>query len=155
MTLSFREEPLGGCIDEASALMQMHWEEICGAKDVLKLNPDRAFYAQMEAANRTVCVTARERSDGSLRGYLLHLIGRHPHYSDIVTATDDVHFLHPDVRQGMNAARLIRAAEAFARARGATVHALRTKVNPAVNHSALLERMGYRATDVVHVKVLA
>lgn len=152
--LSFREEPLGECIDEAAELLRLHWEEICADKATLKLNPDREFYAQVEAARRTVCVTARDRADGALRGYLLHLIGRHPHYRDVITATDDVHFLHKDVRLGVNAVRLIRAAEAFARARGATVHALRTKVNPAVNHSALLEHMGYRATDIVHVKVL-
>lgn len=146
----FNVEPFSSVYPEASELLRLHWEEVAPYKDLLTLNPDMQMYRTLEEQGRIVVVTARRL--GELIGYVVMMLHAHHHYSHVLTATEDIHFLHPDHRKGSLGLRLIAAAEAEMAARGVRVMTLRTKVTH--NHGLLFERLGYQPQDIVYTKRL-
>jgi GNAT superfamily N-acetyltransferase len=134
---------------EAAPLMKMHWEEIAKNKALLHLNPDEEFYAGFR--KNVLIVTAR--LNGELVGYFVWFIIKHPHYKHVLTAEEDIHFLHPDHRKGMTGYMLMRAARDFAITVGAQLLAVREKIGH--EHPAILERLGFKATDIVYTQGVA
>ena len=146
----FALEKFSDTIVEASELLRLHYAEIAPFKDLFKLNPDVVTYIKLQAAGILHIVTAR--SNGKLIGYVSLIVKEHIHYKDVLMATDDIHFLHPDWRKGGTGLRMLRFAEQKMREKGVKVMALRTKI--ASNHGVLFERLGFEPMDVVYLKRL-
>lgn len=146
----FAVEPLAKAFAEASELLRMHWHEVAPYKEINRLNPDMDNYLGMENAGRLCLITAR--SNGELVGYIMLLIYPHPHYKHVINATDDLHFLHMDYRNGFTFMRMLAFAEQEMANRGVQIMALRTKVDR--DHGALFVRLGYKAQDVTYTKRL-
>jgi GNAT superfamily N-acetyltransferase len=146
----FAVERFDDVYDEARELLDMHWSEVAPYKDMLTLNPNVEAYKKAEAQGLIVIITAR--MDFELIGYIVMIIHPHMHYQHVLTATDDIHFLHPDHRKGTTGWRLLRAAENEMRARGVRLMTLRTKVEH--DHGKIFEHLGFHAQDVVYTKRL-
>ncbi len=148
--VEFAVEKFSDTVVEASELLRLHYAEIAPYQDLFKLNPDIATYMKLQATGILYIVTAR--SAGKLVGYVSLIVKEHVHYKDVLMATDDIHFLHPDWRKGGTGLRMLKFAEQKMREMGVKVMALRTKV--ASNHGVLFERLGYEPMDVVYLKRL-
>jgi GNAT superfamily N-acetyltransferase len=149
--LNFTLEPLRRGLF-SPAILKFHYDESCPAKHLLRLEPDWDFYDQATERGETVCVTARDHL-GTLVGYIVMILRRHPHYADTILAVDDLHFLLPEFR-GRGAGKLMLAfAEEKAREAGARVFSMRCKADS--NHGFIFESMGYKLTDLVYIKELA
>lgn len=144
----FAVEPFSVAYPEAKELLALHWDEIAPYKELLTINPDLSMYETLERADKLCVITARQMS--KLVGYIVMMLHAHHHYSHVITATEDIHFLHPDYRKGSVGLRLIAAAEAEMVRRGARLMALRTKVSH--DHGLLFQRLGFVAQDVVYTK---
>jgi GNAT superfamily N-acetyltransferase len=145
----FAVETFSSVYPDAEALMIMHWREIAPYQDITRINPDLDTYARLEKAGRLLLCTAR--SAGTLVGYFLMIVGPHAHYRHVVTATEDLHFVHPDYR-GWTGIKLMKFAERMARAHGATMMVGRAKAKS--GHGALYARLGYDLMDEVFTKRL-
>ena len=143
MGLRFATENYVEVYDEASPLMDLHWQEIAKNKQLLKLNPDREFYDNVK--DNVLLVTAR--MDGKLIGYFVWFVFKHHHYADVLTAEEDIHFLLPDYRKGMTGYLLMKNARDAAIAAGAKFLVMREKIGK--EHPAILKRLGFKPTDIV------
>ncbi len=144
----FSVEKFSAAYPEAKELLVMHWDEIAPYKDVLTINPDLQMYATLEDAGKLCVITARQM--GKLIGYIVMMLHAHHHYSHVLAATEDLHFLHPDYRKGSLGLRLLAAAETEMKRRGAQIMMLRTKVSH--DHGLLFERLGFAPQDIVYSK---
>jgi hypothetical protein len=152
--LTFQQEGLLHCFEEAETLTRAHWDEICSDKARMELNPDRDAYARLDAAGAIVCTTARLRPTpthrGELAGYLVFILGPHLHYRHVTVAHDDLHYLRPDLRQGMNGVRLLKHGIDAAKAAGAHLVLLRCKA--AQDHGAIFTALGFQPMDRIFSK---
>jgi GNAT superfamily N-acetyltransferase len=147
-TTDFAVESFIAVYPEAKELLVMHWDEIAPYRELLTINPDLQMYKTLEDAGKLCVVTARQM--GELIGYVVMMIHAHHHYSHVIVATEDIHFLHPAFRKGSLGLRLIAAAEKEMVRRGARLMMLRTKVSH--DHGLLFTRLGYVAQDIVYTK---
>lgn len=145
-TVVFAVESFAAAYPAASELVRSHWDEIAQNKTLLTLNPDLKMYEELERQGKLCVITARW--SGELIGYIVMIMHAHPHYKHVLTATDDLHFLHPAHRKGLVGFRLIAAAKREMKRRGVQLMALRRKVKH--DHGLLFERLGFRAQDVVY-----
>lgn len=125
--------------------MQEHYDEIAENKSILHLNPQRAVYETL--GDKVLLVTAR--NDGRLVGYFLWIISSHPHYQDTIVAAEDLHFLAKKYRRGLTGYKFMKYAIEAAQAR-ASFLVIREKL--AHHHPALMNRLGFKATDIVYTK---
>lgn len=141
--LTYGKEKLAECYAEGVELLHLHWQEIAPYQDLLTLNPDMDIYRTAEEKGTLHIITARD--NGKLVGYIILMVHRHLHYKHVLIATDDIHFLHPDYRQGGAGVRLFMSAEKEMRKLGVKILVMRTKANH--DHGVLFERLGYSALD--------
>lgn len=146
-TVTFAVEAFEGAYSEAGPLMELHWREIARNKALLVLNPDEGLYRKMQP--NLLLVTAR--CAGRLVGYFLWVLMTHLHYKHVLVAEEDLHFLLPEYRRGLTGYKFIKAACVAAHARGAKLLVMREKIGH--EHPALMERLGFKATDTVYTKV--
>jgi GNAT superfamily N-acetyltransferase len=137
------------CVPEA--MLVAHARENNPLPDTLELNPDWAFYRAEYRAGRLIFVTARAGRE--LIGYMTMTLRRHPHYSQVRIAIDDLHWLHPSYRGRGSGKAMIAFAEAAARQAGASIFSMRCKADSP--HGWLFEQLGYRLTDHVYIKDLS
>lgn len=107
--MKLAREPLAAIRPELEGLLALHYEELTKHKDVVKLKPDWGKYEALDAQGALPIYTARDA--GRLIGYAIFFLAFHLHYSDVLCATNDVLFLHPDYRQGSAGLRLVRYAD--------------------------------------------
>lgn len=144
--ITYQVESLSAVRPEVTDLISLHWEEIAQFKDVQKLDPDWEQYDLLEQKGRLWIMTARD--DGKLVGYIAMLMGYHLHYRKLLTAVDDLHFIHPDYRKGLTGYRLLAMTVKVMRGKGVRFIAFRTKAF--ADHGALFERLGFQKHDVVY-----
>lgn len=145
----FREE-FRDFYDEAAPLLKSHWDEIAKNKQLLYINTDMGAYQRAEDAKRLVIVTAR--SGFRLVGYFVWALNPHPHYKHVTVAEEDLHYLLPEFRKGLNGYLLIKEALKAAKDVGADLCSVREKVG--MEHPAIMKRLGLTATDIVYTKTL-
>ena len=148
--LTFQTEDFAPFYEEAKPLIRMHWEEVAPHKDLCWLNPNLVFYYQ--AADKGILHIVTARDGKKLVGYVWMMLHPHVHYQHAALAREDIHFLHPDYRKGMNGINLFKATERIMKAKGAKIMVLGCKVEH--DHGVLFERMGYSALDVTYSKRL-
>ena len=151
LPVSFAVEKFSDVYPAALDLLKLHYAEIAPMKDLFRLNPDLITYRKLELMGILYIITARD--DGRLVGYVSLIVKEHLHYKDVLMATDDIHFLHPDYRHGRVGIEMLLFAEKQMKTLGVKVMALRAK--KASGHDPLYERLlGYEAMDVVYLKRL-
>lgn len=144
----FAVEKFSDAYPEAKELLELHWDEVAPYKELLTVNPDLQMYETLERAGKLCVITARHM--GKLIGYVVMMLHAHHHYSHVLVAVEDIHFLHADYRKGSAGLRLLAAAEIEMVRRGAQVMMLRTKVSH--DHGLLFTRLGYVAQDIIYTK---
>lgn len=147
--ITFQAEPFDRAYADAVELLQLHYAEIAPYQDLFKINCNVAFYRQLEKNGALHVVTARH--DDRLVGYFIFIAARHPHYTDVMVANEDMKFLHPDYRGGTGF-KMISFAEAHARALGCKVIFQRSKAKS--GHGPMYRRMGYELMDEIYAKRL-
>jgi hypothetical protein len=148
--LTFLPESIVTMRSEVGALFDLHWQEIAENKEALQVDVKWSTYETLERVGKLVAIAARRGS--ILVGYFIAVVDSHPHYQRVIFANEDIHFLHRDYRIGLNGKKLIEAAMAEARKRGAEFMTGREKI--AHPHSALWKRLGFRPIDTCYIAKL-
>lgn len=148
--ISYQQEFLVSCRQEAQELIQEHWEEIARNKEKIKLDPNWEAYEVLEEAGVFRIFTAR--ADGKLVGYFAVLVMKHLHYKGDTFADNDVLFLKKEYRKGLTGVKLIKFAEACLRNDGVAVLNINTKAHKPFD--LILSRLGYEQADRIYSKYL-
>lgn len=151
--LKFSWEKFSVIAEELLPLFVKHWREVGTEQDRIPLDVDVRRLLNDERNGRLGVVAARH--EGKLVGYVVVIMGPHPHHASTQWAQFDGFWLDPEFRKGLAGYRMLRGAVAAARKKGAKV--LTTTVpqwfeNGRVNH--LFKRMGFGAPEIMYRKVL-
>lgn len=149
MKLVYADVPLLQFLPEMEQLFPMHYEELCVTKE-FPLEPDWEAYRFMAERGMVRAVTVR--ADDVLVGYIVFIIRPHLHYKSCLTASEDVYYLRPDMRQGRIGIRMFQYAEEVLKRIGVQRIVIHTKVH--MDNSRLLEYLGYGCTDKIFSKIV-
>lgn len=149
-SITYQQESLTTCKDDANWLLEQHWEEIALNKDAIKLNPDWDTYFDLEDKGILKVFTAR--TEDKLVGYFVVLCRSHLHYKDHLFAFNDVLYLHKDYRKGLTGAKLMKFAEKCLKDDGVSVLVVNTKRHKPFD--ILLSWLGYKHVENVYTKLL-
>lgn len=151
MALTFQEEKLATCLEEAKPLLERHWAEIARNKDRVPFAPSYSRYHKLEALQGLCICTAR--NDGILVGYAAFFVDFAFHYSKTKWAECDVVWISPDMRRPRTALRLIEFSIERLKARGVEVVHIRAKdAHPALGR--ILKHISFDPIETVYAKVL-
>lgn len=152
MNVTFHVEQLTAATQkELEGLIDLHWEEIAGDKDVIKLDPDwPAYYACQNAGQLQFLVA---RADGIMVGYHVGFVRPHLHYRQSLSLITDIYYLHPNYRLGRTGIQLFKEVEKACKQRGIQKIFTGTKVKH--DKSSILERLGYRLTETLYTKLVS
>lgn len=169
--ITFDTESVGDVHDDIEELIQEHYEELCGNRDIIKLAPDWNRYYALEEANKLLVYTVRD--GGILVGYSVWFVDVHIHYSGQLFANNDIIFLsksHRNVTTPWTVAlatikrwmgfapgnsvgkQLIAYSEAQLKLIGVTKAIWHIKFR--LNWSPILFRRGYEREDFTVAKIL-
>lgn len=112
MSLSFQLEPVASVWNELMVLAQAHWRGTSGFRRHEPFNPSFKRYQDCNAMGFFQLFTARDGEQ--LVGYFGMYLSPSMH-SQLLMATEDTFFIHPDYRKGTNAIRFIKHIEAQCR----------------------------------------
>ncbi len=149
-TLSFALEPLEPFWTEAQPLFEKHYAEVAEDKDLLVLAPNYEYYKRGDEMKMILFVTAR--CSGALVGYMVWMLYYAPHYRNVLCAQNDMHFLLPEYRRGMNGYRLFKEAIALVRPLGVRYCCIRERIGH--EHPAIMKRLGFTERDINYSCVL-
>jgi len=135
---------------ELLPLLQQHWDEFQGHRDV-QLDPDVDGYALLERANRILFVTVRPYPDGPLVGYWLGMLVPNMHSKDQLVCMADGMYLMPKYRNGTGK-EMADMVENYARHAGADRMVQGTCVRHPIDN--WLIKRGYEIEDHVYLKEL-
>jgi hypothetical protein len=96
MNLQFNIETVAETKDDIATLIDLHYEELCAHKNVIKLAPDFDRYQLLEDMGKLAIFTVRDTD--LLIGYSIFFVDSHIHYNNDVFANNDIIFLHKDYR---------------------------------------------------------
>jgi GNAT superfamily N-acetyltransferase len=151
--LKFSWERFSAIAEELLPLFVKHWREVGTEQDRIPLDVDVRRLLNDERNGRLGVVAARH--EGKLVGYVVILMGPHPHHASTHWAQFDGFWLDPAFRRGLAGYRMLRGAVAAARKKGAKV--LTTTVPQHFENGrldALFKRMGFGAPEIMYRKVL-
>lgn len=148
--ITYQQEFLETCRDEAEVLIHKHWEEIALNKDKIKLNPDWEMYSLLESNGSLKIFTAR--NDGSLIGYFVVFVSKHIHYKDHLFANNDLLFLDEAFRKGLTGVKLIRFAEKCLKEDGVSVLTINTKVHKPFD--VIMNKLGFNLVERIYSKYI-
>lgn len=148
--ITYQREEWHACLEEMEALWPLHWEEVAGDKDVIKLEPNYAMYDSLVSTGQLHLITAR--ADGKLIGYHVSIVRPHLHYVNSLSAFTDMYFIHPDFRKGMVGVNIFRAAEKSLKQRG--VQKMFTGTKLSLDMGRIFERLGWKETERLYTKVI-
>lgn len=143
-----QEESWTEAREEILPLAAAHWAEMPFDAE-LPLRPHERLYAAREEHGGLLVVTARDA--GTLVGYFVCFVARHPHY-DLRTAAMDVYFLAPEHRVGGNALRLFGAMEDACRRHGVGLLLATARLDRGQGAMRAMEWLGWRPTRTVYEK---
>lgn len=151
MIVTYTVEKLRIVKPEMEVLLPLHWQEIAGDKDLIKLDPDWNTYFSLEDQGIVHAVIARQA--GRMIGYHISFIKPHLHYASSLQAITDLYFIHPDFRKGRVGIELFKEVEKTWRARG--VQKAFTGCKTYKDMTTLFERLGWTFREKIFVKVLS
>lgn len=136
--------------DFLPGLLDEHWQESAKNKHIMKLAPDKAKYAKMEAEGLLVSLFAM--SGEIIVGYSINIVCPSLHYSELIMAHNDVIYVHPVYRPSSLGLRLIKATEHECSKAGAKLMLMHAKENTPLHK--ILPRRGYGVQDIILSKEL-
>lgn len=139
-----RERVTPKLIDELVPIIAAHYHEIANFKQVA-CEPDFSRYEALDKAGFLRVYTAR--LDGKLVGYSVFSVLNPIHFKRSLQAHEDLLFLDPKMRKGLDGYRFIRWCDQELTKEG--VEVIYHHVKRDHNHGALLERQGYELVDMV------
>lgn len=137
-------------IAEVKPLLQRHYEEIAIDRNEVPLDPDWSRYWGMACAGSLSCVSLR--TNGTLVGYCIMIVGSELHYKSTLAATMDIFWLAPEHRGGSGGLRLFRAVEKELRRRGVRRVYMGSKLHR--DSSRLFTALQYVPVEVWFSKIL-
>lgn len=149
--ISFAEETItDATLAEAKPLLEQHWREIALYPDI-PLDPDYEFYKSASKVGLLHAYSARDA--GQLIGYTLFVVQRHRHYRSLVSASNDIIWIHPDHRKAKIGSRFCDFWDEELKKLGVRVCHINTKVlHPALQW--LLMSKGYAEVEKAFEKRL-
>lgn len=148
--ISYQVESFRACTPEFKDFELKHWEELALTKEAVPVAMDWQRYWMLEQENKLHAVTVRE--DGYLIGYHITFVGGHYHYKDTLHGMVDLYFILPQYRRGRIGIELLKFAEASLKELGVVKIITGCKLH--MDHTRLLERLGYTFTDKTFMKLL-
>lgn len=110
--------------------------------------PSAEQYQRMVDWNAMFAVAAFDADE--IVGYCTMVVTPHLHNPALIVASNDALFVAKPYRNGLTAGRLIKAAEAEAKHRGASRVLWHTRAGTGL--ASMLERRGYQPADIVVMK---
>lgn len=146
--LSYRLESFPVFWLASAALRAAHAEEMVHDPRMFRKEDENGYLLSWFAGTLQI-VTVRDGDE--MVGYFGTALRPHPHYADTLAAYEDAYFLLPAYRRGYAGVRLIREAEAFARAAGAQIFYICVPVGKE-RQVRLVEHLGFAPDYVTHSK---
>lgn len=145
--MTFQEEKLKNCLDEAKPLLYAHYKEIAHYQDI-EFNPDYEMYLKMDEAGIIKSYSVRE--NGVMIGYAVFFIKRNLHYKKSIQAQQDIVFIKSDKRGcGLF---FIKWCDEQLKREG--IQVVYHHIKAAHNFGKALERIGYELQDLIYSKRL-
>lgn len=144
--ITVQVERFADCQAALAEIFPLHWEELGKFKDRMPLQPQYNEYINRNEAGGLVLVTAR--IDGQVKGYYTVQIAPGFHYASTLTATMDLCYIHPEVRNRGLALPLFRAVENELLRRGVKLWYSGYKHHNQLGMPALLNLLGFQMSDV-------
>jgi len=140
--IEYKEELLRYCIDEVKALVPQQWAEMAQGMNEIEENTDWDEYLASEGKKEAFLITARREN---LIGYFGMRVKPFASSQKHLAATSLPYFVVKCRDRGLILRRLIRVATETAKARGATMVAIKT--HPWASAAPLLERMRFKPLE--------
>jgi hypothetical protein len=137
-------------LDEAFPLLKDHWKEIAHYQDIL-LEPDTDLYLKLVELGLVRLFTVRDE-DKNLFGYSVFMVRPNLHYKSSLQANNDVIYLDPSIRGGMNGYRFIKWCDEELKKEG--IQIVTHHVKKAHNFGSMLERLNYELVDLIYCRRL-
>lgn len=142
-----RERLSSPLLEEMAPLIAEHFHEIARFKD-FRVQPNFNHYQMLDDIGMLYIFTARD--EGELVGYSVFNLLKHPHFTEISQAQEELLFLAPEHRNGDAGAKFIRYCdEELAKAGAAVIY---HTVSMERDFSPLLVRAGYELSDKIYAK---
>lgn len=148
--ITVQVEHFADCRQELADIFPLHWEELGKFKDRMPLMPQYGEYVHRNILGKLILVTAR--IDGRIMGYYTAQIAPGFHYASTLTATMDLCYIHPSVRNRGLAAPLFRAVEKELKRRGVQLWFSGYKHHNQLGMPALLNLLGFQMSDCYESK---
>jgi len=133
------------CAPELARLFPMHWEELALFRDRMPLSPQYAEYARREREG--VLFLATIRWNGDIVGYYTAQCAPGLHYGSTLSATHDLVYVLPEVRDRGLAFPLFRLVERELKRRGVQVWYSGYKADKPLGMPGLLSTLGFKPSD--------
>jgi len=146
--ITFQKEDFNKVIDEVQPLWKKHYEEIALDKESIELNPHIQGYEELNKYGGLVIFTVRE--ENKLIGYSFFVLQYSFHYKQLICAINDLFYILPEYRGKFLGSKLLKESEEILNKMGVHQVQMRTKVY--ANFGKILERAGYKDTEVVYRK---
>lgn len=143
-------ESFAHCIPELMQLFPTHWEELALFRDRMPLSPQYREYIRREQQGSLFLATIRW--DGRIVGYYTAQVNPGLHYGQTLSATMDMLYVIPEVRNRGLAFPLFRLVEKELRRRGTQVWYSGYKTNNPLGLPQLLDVLGFEPADTYHAK---
>jgi GNAT superfamily N-acetyltransferase len=148
--ITYQRESMVACFNELREIFEVHYIEIAENQDVIPLDPDWDRYADLDASDILLFITARK--DTKLIGYFIGFITPHLHYKSTVVCATDIYYIQKDYRRTGCGSRLIELAIEMARDAGVVRFVMSAKV--AHNLGTLLVRLGFTEFEHSYSRIL-
>lgn len=145
-------ESFAQCAEELARIFPQHWQELALFKDRMPLAPQWQEYVRREENGALFLVTARW--DGRIVGYYTAQVSPGFHYGTTLTATHDLVYVVPEVRNRGLAFPLFRCVERELRRRGVKLWFSGYKIHNPLGMPQLYERLGFTPADTYTAKWL-
>lgn len=148
--ITVQVESFERCIPELSAIFPQHWEELALFRDRMPLDPQYHEYCRREQTGKLMLVTVRE--SGRIVAYYTAQLAPGFHYQSTVTATMDMVYVLPEVRDRGYATPLFLRVERELKKRGVQLWYSGYKTMNALGLPRFLEAMKFSPADTYMAK---
>lgn len=138
-------------MDTCEPLLKMHWAEVERQRQVLRLMPNMPAYRALQDMGALLSLGAYQGEQ--MVGYSVTIVTTHLHDANLIYASNDVLYVHPDHRDGMAGGRLMVETERRAKDRGARLIFWASKPGTAM-YEILKRHDSYAVHDVLFSRPL-
>ena len=135
---------------EMDELVKNYFARTEAAEGMLPLDMDWDFYITLQGRDKLVLITVRDEK--YLVGFVMYVIGAHPHHKGRRTASCDILATRLEMRGMGLGTTMVRAAEDYLKSRKVqmVVHGFRT----CYSAEPLFPKLGYNLIEQSYMKVL-